>query len=139
RYITTLNSKGAFTFHNLPSGTFYVYALKDDSKTYRYTNNKVAFAFADSPIVVRPGVPSVTLYAYVAVKGSTTTPTGNAANQKASASDKRLKFQTSLKNGRAQDLLQPFSFIFDRPLKRFDSSKVSLSADSTYNPVTDYS
>jgi hypothetical protein len=137
RYVAKLDSKGNFTFHNLPSGTFYLYALKDDSRSYRYMNNKTLFAFADSPIVLRPGISPVTLYAYEADK---TSQTGVAAvvPGKPNTADKRLKFQTTVKPGKTQDLLQSFSFMFDHTLKKFDSAKVHFSSDSSYTPLTDY-
>lgn len=141
RYMTTLNNKGNFTFHNLPPGTFYVYALKDDSRTYRYQNAKQLFAFADSPVIVRESTPQVILYAYASIKDGATgaATTATTSGQKGTSADKRLKFQTNLKNGKSQDLLQSFNFLFERPLRRFDSSKVSFTTDSTYEPVTDYS
>jgi hypothetical protein len=131
RYMTKLDGKGNFVFHNLPAGTFYVYALKDDSRIFRY-NNKQLFAFADSPVVIQQNTVSKTLYAYIAVKSPTTS---TAATQ--NAADKRLKFQTTIRNN-THDLLQKFSFLFERPLRRFDSAKVRLATDTIYTSVTDY-
>jgi hypothetical protein len=136
RYMTKLDGKGNFSFKNLPSGTFYVYALKDESRMYRY-NPKQLFAFADSPVVVRQNTTPVTLYAYEAVKisepASPSTPT-----TKQNAADKRLKFQTTIQNGSSQDMLQKFSLLFERPLRKFDSAKVRFVTDTTYTPVTGY-
>ncbi|HLG38697.1 MAG TPA: Ig-like domain-containing protein [Chitinophagaceae bacterium] len=139
RYITKLDSKGNFTFNNLPSGTFHLYALKDETRSYLY-RNKALFGFADSPIVVQKNAPPVTLYAYEGAKetqvAGTLATTGTTGAAK--PADKRLKFQTTIKSNKVQDLLQPFSFMFDRALKRFDSAKVHFSADTSYTPVTDY-
>jgi hypothetical protein len=75
RYMTKLDGKGNFIFHNLPAGIFYVYAMKDDSRTYRYSPKEL-FAFADSPIVVQQNTAPETLYAYQAVKAGQTPSTG---------------------------------------------------------------
>ena len=133
RYMTKLDGKGYFIFRNLPSDTFYVYALKDESRTMLYQNNKLLFAFADSAVVVQENTPGKTLYAYEGVKaGQTTSGTGSQ-----NAADKRLKYQTTISNNR-HDLLKKFSFLFDRPLRRFDSSKLRIATDTLYTPVTEY-
>jgi hypothetical protein len=44
RYVTKLDGRGNFVFRNLPPGTFYVYALQDDTRSYRYLDNKKLFA-----------------------------------------------------------------------------------------------
>lgn len=133
RYMTRLDGKGYFIFRNLPSDTFYVYALKDESRTMLYQNNKLLFAFADSAVVVQENTPGKTLYAYEGVKaGQTTSGTGPQ-----NAADKRLKYQTTISNNR-HDLLKKFSFLFDRPLRRFDSSKLRIATDTLYTPVTEY-
>ena len=137
RYMAKLDGKGAFTFRNLPTGTFYVYALKDDARVLRYQGAKQIFAFADSPVVVQQNTPSKTLYAYEGIKpGQTTTPAGGTGTQK--AADKRLKYQTTISNNK-QDLLKKFSFQFEKPLRQFDSSKIHFVTDTIYTPVTGYS
>jgi hypothetical protein len=133
RYMTKLDGKGNFIFRNLPSGTFYVYAMKDDSRMFRYSDKQL-FAFADSPVVIQAGTPRKTLYAYTAAAKTTQTgSTGSAPN----AADKRLKFQTTVNNNH-HDLLKKFNFLFDRPLRRFDSSKIRFVTDTIYTPVTGY-
>ncbi|MEI9910763.1 MAG: Ig-like domain-containing protein [Bacteroidota bacterium] len=133
RYMTKLDGKGYFIFRNLPAGTFYVYALKDEARALRYQNNKQLFAFADSAVVVKENTPGKTLYAYEGVKAEQTTPGTGSQN----AADKRLKYQTTISNNR-HDLLKKFSFLFDRPLRRFDSSKLRIATDTLYTPVTEY-
>jgi hypothetical protein len=136
RYMARLDNKGNFIFHNLPPDTFHVYALKDDGRSYRYLNTTVLFAFADSPVIVRQHTPPVTLYAY---KGSNEIQKAPTSSGQGNTADKRLKFQTTLKNNKQQDLQQKFSLLFERPLKQFDSAKVSFSTDTTYTPINDYS
>lgn len=66
-YKARLNREGKFMFKNLPSGTFYLYAVKDESGLGRYSGKTQLFAFADDPVVLSPGssVSDITLYAFV--------------------------------------------------------------------------
>ncbi|MCX6316340.1 MAG: Ig-like domain-containing protein [Bacteroidetes bacterium] len=142
RYITKVDSKGNFTFKNLPAKKFYVYALKDEGGTRRYLSNKQLFAFADKPVEVASRNDSVLLYVYAAATASTLAnvnaplqnlkPKGPRNN-----ADKRLKFQSSPDNGQ-QDLLSNFFLSFDLPLRNFDSTKLRLYTDTTFIPVTGY-
>ncbi len=134
RYMAKLDGKGNFVFQHLPPGTFYVYALKDDSRSLRYLSTKQLFAFADSPVVVQQNTPRKTLYAYEAVKAVPAT-TGSGSG---SAQDKRLKYQTTI-TANKQDLMKKFSFLFERPLRQFDSTKIYFVTDTLYTPVTGYS
>ena len=140
RYVTKLNNKGEFTFRNLPTATYYIYAIKSEGNSYRYFGGKQLFAFADSAIVVRQNNKPVTLFAYSEKeedkKRATTTNTGRGKTGAISAADKRLKYQTTIKNNQ-QDLLENFKFKFETPLKFFDSSKITLTTDTTYQSVTE--
>jgi hypothetical protein len=109
--------------------------MKDDSRTYRY-NPKELFAFADSPVVIQQNTAPETLYAYEAVKAGQTPSTSAPAAQ--NAADKRLKFQTTIRSNKTHDLLQKFSFQFERSLRRFDSSKVRFTTDTIYTAITDH-
>jgi hypothetical protein len=134
RYITKLDGKGNFVFRNLPPDTFYVYVLKDDARSLRYFGKQL-FAFADSAVIVQQNTASKTLYAYEAVKSVQASSTSGATR---GAADKRLKFQTTIKSNNAHDLLQKFSFLFEAPLKQFDSSRIRFATDTLYTPVTGY-
>lgn len=135
RYVTKLDKNGNFVFKNLPGGTFYVYALKDDTRSYRYLDNKNLFAFADSPVIVQSNTARKTLYAYAEKqKDNAAAPTTTG---KPNAADRRLKFQTNLDRN-TQDITKKFSFTFERPLKNFDSSKINFTSDTTRTPVTGY-
>lgn len=130
RYITRLDRNGSFTFRNLPAGTFAIYALSDAAGR-RYTSPTTLFAFADSPVVVRPNTPPITLYAFkeqaAARTGSTTTAAGNTT-------DRRLRYSTKL-TANQQELLNPFEMQFDVPLRFLDTNLLSLRRDSTFAPV----
>ena len=143
RYITKLNSRGEFTFQNLPSATYYLYAVNAEGGSYRYFGGNQLFAFADQPVTIKPQNDTITLYAYAEKeeekKKSTAAPSlgvgrGRGANI-ASGADKRLKYQTSIKDGK-QDLLENFSFKFETPIRSFDSSKIYFSTDTTYKVVS---
>jgi hypothetical protein len=138
RYVTKLDHQGNFVFRNLPPGTFYVYALEDQGRQYRYYDTKNLFAFADSPVIVNHNTRPVTLYAYAEKKASEATGASTSTTGRTNVTDRRLKFQTNLANG-SQDLNQKFSFVFERPLRDFDSTKVRFTTDTTFTPVTGYS
>jgi hypothetical protein len=145
RYISKLDSKGSFVFHNLPPRTFYLYALKDEGGTMRYFNDRQLFAFADHPIALNGKTEPVTLYAYSSNKNifQAVRPVSGGKG-KQSAADKRLKYQTSLIANQiggplTQDLLSPFTMTFDQPLRSFDSTKIRLYTDSTFKVAGAYS
>ena len=133
RYVAKTDSRGNFHFKNLPPGTFYVYALKDEGGSYRYMNKTQLFAFSDSAVIVTPDKKAVTLYAY-AGKEPEIVPKASSTGRDKKSTDKRLKFSTNL-SGEEQDLLDKFVFTFETPLKNFDSSKVHFTKDSTYTPL----
>jgi len=130
RYVTRLNAAGNFTFRNLPADSFYVYALKDESRSYRYLNKTVPFAFADSGIMVSDSTSPLTLYAYSETKPASTTAAGAT-----STGEKRLRYTTSVNPDNSHDLLKPFRFTFETPLRRFDSSKVRFASDTLFTPI----
>ncbi|RYY59654.1 MAG: hypothetical protein EOO05_12600 [Chitinophagaceae bacterium] len=134
RYITKTDGLGNFLFRNLPPDTFYVYAIKSGGGSYQYRNKTALFAFHDSAVLVSSQTPSVSLNAYD-IK-DLNKPTTTVAQQKPKAGDRRIKFQTSLKDN--QDLLQKFSFTFEVPLKTLDSTKLLFTKDSSYTPLTNY-
>jgi hypothetical protein len=143
RYVTRLNNKGEFSFQNLPASTYYIYAVKVEGGSYRYFGGKQLFAFADKPVIVQQKTDSVTLYAYAEKEEERTTRStpipaaggGRGRTPGGAAADKRLRYQTSLKENK-QDLLENFSFKFETPLKYFDSTKIYFSTDTTYTAVS---
>jgi hypothetical protein len=139
RYIAKLDGKGNFQFKNLPPGTFYLYALKDEGGSRRYFDNKQLFAFADSPVITSQKNNPVTLYAFAEKKEAAqqapvlTTRRGVTKE----GGDNRLRVQTNLANN-LLDLQQDLIISFELPLRSFDSSKISLAIDSAYTPATGY-
>jgi hypothetical protein len=134
RYVTRVDAAGKFQFRNLPAGTFYLYALKDEGAIYQYSPKKL-FAFADKPVNTQATNAPVTLYAY------TDQPVANLfqglVQQRIVTNDKRLRLQTNTLTG-FLDLLNDFIITFDQPLKKFDTTKVSLSSDSSFNAINSH-
>jgi hypothetical protein len=140
RYVTKLDAGGNFTFRNLPAGTFYIYALGNAGLLRRYTSKNQDLAFSDTPILVRSGVPSLTLYAYKEAGGTTSSGTSAAAtpprDRRGNAvSVNRLRYTTNLANGTQQDLLNEFTMSFDVPLRDIDTNKIILTRDTTFQRV----
>lgn len=140
RYITKLDSSGSFHFRHLPGGTYYIYALKDESGVHKYFEESQLFAFADQPVEIKPGASPVTLYAFARKKEtpavSVSLPATRATANR--ADENKLKFTTSI-NNKQHDLLAPLALSFEQPLKNFDSTKVMLSTDSAFTPLRNYS
>lgn len=139
RYISRLDSGGNFHFKNLPAGTFYLYAFKDEGKSNRYTSRQQLFAFADQPVYVGDSSSSIILYAFnekEAPKPTAPPRTPGRSTSNANA-DKRLRLETNLEGGE-QDLLKPFEVYFrTAPLKEFDSTKIVFT-DEKFNPLPNY-
>ncbi|MEO5891366.1 MAG: Ig-like domain-containing domain [Ferruginibacter sp.] len=132
-YVARLDSSGNFTFTNLSSGNYKLYALKDGDGGKTYNSKIEMFAFADSEIVVNGANPPVTLYAYVEEKDTRKTATATTVAKAATVADKKLRYTTSLSNNE-QDLLTDFVITVNRPLKTFDPQKIILT-DTNYNKV----
>jgi hypothetical protein len=139
RFITKLDGKGNFHFHYLPEGIYHIYALKDEFGSRRYRDSTQLFAFADSPVVIKPDAAAIILYAGAAKKaqGSSQQTISFTGNRNTRGEDRRLRFSTSLNNN-TQDLLSPFSLNFEQPLRVLDSSKIQLSTDSAFNKEPAY-
>lgn len=139
RYIAKLDSSGNFTFRNLPTGNFFLYALKDEGSTRRYQSTSQLFAFSDTVVAVNEQTERRNLYAYAeTIEAPRRTPAATpSAKGKAQQREKRLAYTTTLENNQ-QDLLSNLDFQFGTPLKVFDSTKLSFS-DITYQTLGNYS
>ena len=134
RYYTRLDSSGHFTFRNLPSDTFRVYALKPEGGMKKYTTPQQLFAFADSPVVISTSTRPIVLFAYSEPEEKkeppSTTPSRSVTK---GVQDKVLRIQTNLANGQL-DLLSNLEIEFNGPIKTQDTTKARFT-NEVYEPV----
>lgn len=133
RYVSRVDRNGGFRFQSLPPDSFAIYAIGDAGIMRRYTSPSQAFAFYNTR--VRSGQDSIRLYAYRETPENTGQRTAQPAAGGTNAADRRLRFTAS---GTQQDLLSNFTLSFERPLRRFDSTRMRLVTDSTYSPAPPY-
>ena len=132
RYIARVDGKGNFRFLYLPSGTYYIYVM-NEGKRY---SERLLFGFSDSAVEIKPDAAPVTLYAFVENKEQLPSPGisfsgGNRPGAK--PDERRLRFSGS---GIIQDLLGDYNLVFERPLRNLDTTKMQVSTDSTFTPVS---
>jgi hypothetical protein len=125
-YVTRVNSKGNFQFTNLPTASFYVYAILEADGNKKYTQLSETFAFTDESVFVNDKSKEVQLYAYAAEKEKAkTTPTP----PRVIGGVKQLGYVTNIENG-VQDIYDSLKLIYQKPLQSFDRKKVKLVIDS---------
>lgn len=134
QYVTRLDRNGNFRFHNLPKDTFAIYAIgaSGGGRKYQQPTNQM-FAFNDVPVVAGEA-DSVMLYAYREVAANSTNALAGPGIMKIPANDRRLRLTPS--TTAQQELLNDFTLNFPVPLKNFDSTKLQLSTDSIFSPVS---
>jgi hypothetical protein len=124
----------------LPHGTFYIYALDDQSGQHKYLSESQIFAFADSAVVLQNINNPVILYAF-GEKGRPSRPAAStpqlANKKKLGNQENRLKLQTNLA-GNLLDLLDNLTITSEVPFKTLDTSLIHFSTDSTFLRVTGY-
>ena len=139
RYVARLDSMGRFTFRYLEPGKYALYAMKDEGGTRRYLSAASLFAFSDTPVIIGPGTPPSTLYAFVepdTVKRAPKSGTSgqnkgaitNKEKEKDKEKDKRLQLQVNISSGEF-DILDTMKITFATPLKVFDSSMIQFTND----------
>ena len=147
RYIARVDKDGNYAFSNLPSGSFALFALKDEGGQRRYLSNSQLFAFADERVTPGISPQPVTLYAYTEKEDTAKTkgnkpatpgtgrPAGGKKNDK-EKQDTRLRLETNLSNNEL-DLLSQLELRFTTPLKKFDSTKAILTNEK-HEPLSNY-
>lgn len=130
-YIAKIDGSGRFTFNNLPSARFSLFALLDGDGGKTYNSLKEPFAFAGNEILVNGKNEPASLFAYVQEKDQKLAlPT----NTRTFAADKKLRYTSSL-GMEAQGLLDDIYLNINRPLKNFDTSGIILT-DTNFKAVT---
>lgn len=136
RFVTRPNGRGVFKFDHLPSGNFYIFALKDEG-VKRYTSNQIPFAFYDT--TVRAGnTDSIRLRSFIAEKEPEKKPKAAQGSRadKEKKEDKKLKYAVSASNS-SQDLLGPLTIVFEKKIQKLDTSKILLT-DTLHNVIAGY-
>ncbi len=129
-YIARLNGEGKFSFKNLPSDNFKLYALKDGDGSKNYNGKTEIFAFTNE--IVNPSAEenNTILYAYAEQNKEEAKTTEKPAKLTPA---KKISYITNLQQ--KQDLLQPFEIFFSSPLKDIDTTKIYFT-DTSYNRIT---
>ena len=133
-YSTKLNGKGEFNFNFLPNDSFQVFVV-NSAFNKKYDDSTQLFAFLPGKIIPGKGKPD-TLYAYRALEPKPTSSSGAQPAVKAviNKDDKRLRYSTSLDNGK-QDLLKPFQIKLQRSIQQIDTSAIVL-CDTFFRPIS---
>ena len=137
-YFARVDAAGNYRFRNLPKGTFAIYALSDaitNQRRYQDTTRQT-FAFSNSAVTTGDTT-NITLYAYRTRPLIPPTTAPVASQGRTPTTDKRLRFSTNA-GSTTLDLQNDFVITFQTPLQRFDSTRISLSTDSTFTPVARY-
>lgn len=127
-YIGRLKGDGTYSFNNLPSDDFYVYALKDGDGNKWYNAKTEIFAFNNEFVNTSKTKNVNTLYAYAEKKPEATPET--ALKKK---TEKQLTFSSNIFSGE-QDLLEPLVLDFQTSLKTVLSDSLVL-CDSNNKPL----
>ena len=137
QYYTRLDHDGNFVLHNLPHGTFAIYALGNAGMMRRYTTKTQLFAFSNDSIITG-STPPITLYAYreepPRIQGGAGVAAPAGAGPRAPVTERRLRYTTDVTTN-PQDIQKDLLLTFQVPLRTFDSTKISLSRDSSFTPV----
>jgi uncharacterized protein (DUF2141 family) len=131
-YISRLKGDGSFTFKNLPSGNFKIYALKDGDGNKYYNAATEPFAFFDAEINPLDSNNKIQMFAYSEKKQESNTPT-SVRNEK----EKKLKLSNNFIYGK-QDLLNTLQLTNNVPLQQFDADSIILM-DTSFVKIKDYS
>jgi len=135
RYISKIDGKGKFSFRNIEFGSYNAFVLPNDY-TKRYDDSTKQFGFMDSILVISDSTPENSFYVYQEEKVKEKPKSNGSTNTfKNGKEDKRVKYTNSLE-GISQDLLSDLQITFNRKLKCFDSTKITL-CDTFYNPLTE--
>jgi len=133
KYVAKVDKQGNFYFYNLPKDTFAIYAMKDESGSYRFSGRDQLFAFADSTIIAGDSS-FIRLYAFPDNEGASTAV---VAKRQQASKDKNLVLKNNLDNNQ-QSLLNDFILSADVPFKTFDTTKIVFASDSSFTPLSGY-
>ena len=130
-YVAKLKGNGSFTFKNLPSGNFKIYALKDGDGNKYYNAATEPFAFFNAEINPSDSNNEINLFAYSEKKLESNTPS-TIRNEK----EKKLKLTNNFIYGK-QDLLNTLQLTTNSSLKIFDADSIMLM-DTSFVKIKEY-
>lgn len=133
-FVTRPNGKGVFHFDHLPTGQFFIFALRDEGNK-RYTNPQTPFAFYDEKVTAGRADSIVLRFFSAEKEPEKKAKSGTASTKNDKKEEKKLQYSTSATGD--QDLLSPLTVTFQHKITAFDSSKIILT-DTLYKPVTGY-
>lgn len=120
-YYTRVDRAGNFTFQNLPSQPFRIYALKDGDGSKTYNSKSEGFAFLKT--VVEPGTDrQIELSGYREEIEEDRSPEKNILQK---AKEKVLRF--TVRGEPRQDILRPLELSFNNVLAKADPDSVILT------------
>lgn len=139
KYLTKLNSKGEFSFTNLPAASFRVYALKDIDGTKNYNSKKEAFAFYPKNISLSTEDSSkpFTLFAYAEEASISVTPTFGGAI-KGNENDRINYIRVATPPIKKQNIYEAANVSFTDRLKPAGLLGLSVT-DTNYNKISNVS
>lgn len=129
-FVTRLNGEGMFSFGYLPSGTFRIFALKDNDGSRNYNSPAELFAFYDSTVQSSLDPAPVMLYAFQKEKVMPPAP-ASAVKQ---AAAKKLMVYPDLMGGQ-QSLIDSLKLGFSNPIVYYQKDSLMLT-DSNKNVVS---
>jgi hypothetical protein len=130
-YVAKLKGDGSFTFKNLPSGNFKIYALKDGDGNKYYNAATEPFAFYNTEVNPLDSNQKINLFAYSEKKQEVNAPS-SVKNEK----EKKLKLTNNFIYGK-QDLLNTLQLTSNLPLQQFDADSIILM-DTSFVKIKDY-
>ncbi len=129
-FMARLTAQGNFTFTNLASGQYQLFALKDGDGSKTYNSAIEPFAFYGATVLVTGTNAAIDLYAYAQEKEKKTTSPVITKND----IEKKLKYTTNFTNN-TQSILTPLEIIFNKKLQTIAFDKIQLT-DSNNQKIT---
>ncbi len=139
KYLTKLNSKGEFSFTNLPAASFRVYALKDIDGTKSYNSKKEAFAFYPNNISLstKDSTKPFTLFAFAEEASITATPTFGGAI-KGNENEKINYIRVAVAPSKKQNIYEVANVSFTDRLKPAGLLGLTIT-DTNFNKISNVS
>jgi len=143
-YFARSRGNGGFWFKNLAPGDYKLFALKEEDKDLQYNQPTELIAFADSLIRIRErNVSDVPLLMFIEQDSTLQKPADQAQEEQPveeeKKDDKKKKRRLLAANGltdNKQELGKVFDMTFNERIVNFDSTKLTLTQDTTNTPVT---